>query len=281
MNSWSKLLDQTHPHWVLFAIADAMPPVLFERFQYFLHSFYDPTRLISVYLDAGLREVAMYAQSEDLKPCSLWCLAGANALNLGFNLIAGINGLIETGTPYFTHVARLDYDNDWNADHLENLAEAFRFIPNASFAYSRARGYTGSSEGYPFLWMLGLNASAAPLFSLLPPRPCMVIHSTVAWSLSHVFTSQLRFRQRSEQVHTVRDLNVTTCVDKQHQVFPVDADLWQLIMAAEKRQVLVSVFINRADVNYRDSEEKQRVVAFLRSLYHSAHAPMSSVPHSK
>ncbi len=258
-----------------------MSPSLFERFQHVLQSFMDPTRLISVNLDVSQREVTIYAnQSEYLKPCSLWCLAGANALNLGFNLIDGINGLTETGAPYFTHVARLDYDDDWNADHLENLAEAFRVVPHASFAYSRARGYSGLSDGYPFLWMLGLNTSTTPLFSLQPPRPCMVIHSTVAWSLSHAFTSQLRFRQSSDQVHSLRDLNVTSCVDQQHQVFPVDADLWQMVMAAEKRQELVSVFINRADVHYRDSEEKQRVVALLRSL-HSANVSKSSNTHTR
>ena len=273
LKSWTSVLSQTYTHWILIAVADGMNITEFKQFRDVANNFYPQrSKLVFLNLDPELREVNVYKGSKisALTGCSIWCVAGVNAINLGISFALSVNSW--AGRLFFSHIARLDYDDFWMPSHLRNLADAYAAYPNALFAYSRATGYD-TSEGFPLRDSLPLSSgNVSSKFYLIPPLACRLIHSTVAWSLSNNFSNTICFRSK-EQLEQPRYLDGTkfgNCVDKVQWVYSADADLWQRIMVAVNYGLYQSIFIDIVDVSYTGDEQKKILKLGILEAYNSS-----------
>jgi hypothetical protein len=140
--SWAGVSFQSYPHWTMVAVADGFTTQQFESFQLALSRAFrhHPSRVVALNLHASLRETDLHRDSSVFtgSKCTVHCLAGANAGNLGLEFTAAIN----RKKTFFTHVARLDFDDRWTPHHLQNLVDGFRAIPgtglfpSCSFSFS-------------------------------------------------------------------------------------------------------------------------------------------------
>lgn len=151
---WRMLQNQSYTNWKLYLTGD-----FYENpTEWSSLSFYNDSR-------AHLFNLPEPGERGKIDPSEMWHLAGMTAMN------NAIDRLLADGNEWAVH---LDDDDDWDTDHLQNIAAGTR--TGATFVLTRCQ-YRGS---------FNLPAQGNRLFTGIshdvPPGPCNVIHSAVAFN---------------------------------------------------------------------------------------------------
>ena len=192
-------------------------------------------------LDEAGREHHLYSD-----PQLLWNHAGSRCYNAIFDSVSSAPGPS-------SHIAVLNDDDRWHPDHLEKLADAYRHVPTAGFAYTQAlfpmRSRKGGSMDNVHVWPPALGPEAGcddkraartpcgPL-RLLPPLPCFIIHPTVSFSLAGP-VAKLRYRSAEEQLSSVRT----------PKPYPGSVDRYKTSSCLCKRVAHTAIESHRAEVS--------------------------------
>eukprot|EP01041_Mallomonas_annulata_P008903 gene8903-18427_t len=256
LTSIPSIKSQTFRNWTLIAIGDGLTRnstrLLFTALALVGIS---PERVVFLHNNESNREINIYRNNKvPLGPCTVWCFAGTNALNMGLDLCYNSHH-----RQRITHIARLDDDDTWLPGHLENHVKIYNEFPQAGFVYTQSY-FLGNNEPY---YLPADNSSISPV--LAPPRACGLIHSTVTWSMKAL---NVRFQHAHEQYRLYNastnsrpNMSVHRCKFTNNRViFPVDADLWYRVHALVSSNKLVSVFLPLVDVNYTDTNLKKALI---------------------
>eukprot|EP01041_Mallomonas_annulata_P008224 gene8224-16908_t len=245
------IMNQTFQNWTLVAIGDGLTRnstrLLFTAFTLLG---IPPQKVVFLRNNESNREVNIYANDKlPLYGCTVWCFAGTNALNMGLDLCHNSHR-----HKHITHIARLDDDDVWFPDHLENHVKMYKEFPKAGFVYTQSYLY---GLEYPDRYMPSDNSSTSPV--LAPPRPCGMIHSTATWSKKAL---NIRFRQAEEQYYSFEDWSrpfkpADSCGVL---VLPVDADLWYRVHERVANNEFESIFLPALDVSYTQPEAKKEII---------------------
>ena len=273
MTSIRSLEVQTHPNWHAVVRGDGLAGPALPRARQMLRQSAIPADNIDwANLPAGEREAVRYKGDRHL----VWLIAGARCLNAALDTIA-------SSRRGATHVARLDDDDRWAANHLQHLAAAFLQVPRAGFAYTQSAMRLPSVGVRPkrvdTRRPAACTSDRTPCRLLLvPPIPCTVTHSTVSWALDSRAVS-LRYRDAEQQLAARRlkkehrpiyncngddcgrDLcgNSTAGYDQQ-RVWATDADMWDRMWDLQVTQGLVSVLVPRVTVTYTGVVDKRKLL---------------------
>jgi hypothetical protein len=248
--SFASITRQTYPHWILVLIGDGLLPQEVGRvFKAAEAAGIPRDKLIFRNMDESLREKHIYSSNDSQ---AIWFHSGTNALNLG--LLSAYN----ISPSMVTHIARIDDDDYWMEDHLQNLADAYTEFPNASFAHSQA--IYGPRGPFP-----AVNSTTDRIFERTP-QPCGLIHATASWSVS----LRTFFRQAEEQKASPRAPGKLACCHHnpctQGVVLPADADMWEQVRKnVVEGSISSAVFVNAVDVHYSDSAEKRCISSTISS----------------
>lgn len=209
------VFTQTHKDFHLFVIGDR----------------YDPdqelTDIVSKYPKEKIYlENLPFAAERDTgyRGEALWCSGGVAAGNYGLDVIQQYG---------YNYVAKLDHDDYWTENHLEEINTAIERF-QADFVCTRSRHTTG--EILPPL-------PGAELYYNYLPEPCRLIHSTICMNFQQI---PLRYR----------DL-----VKIQGRAYPADADLWERTNNYMQQHELRGVCVNRITC-FHDTEaiSKQSII---------------------
>ena len=241
--SIGSVVAQTYAEWLAIIVGDGLSQATVMRLRAVLQAHAIPNgKVILMNMDASMRELSRYRYGF----YEQWMFGGVNALNMGLD--------IAYSTSSVTHIARLDDDDVWLPDHLQNLVAAYTSFPNASFAFTQSSDQ-GVRES------TALSSRLAPAFEMRPPEPCHVFHSSVSWAASHGY----KYRQMEEQKQGLarEPRGMSTCCPMLRfqyadacAVLPADADLWERVHADVNRGRAVSVAVITQDVLYVGSEDK-------------------------
>jgi glycosyltransferase involved in cell wall biosynthesis len=152
MRSIKSVIDQTHQNWTLVIVSDKYEPE--EELNTIINGFADE-RII-------LLKNYIVERDHIGSGYSLWCVAGANSVNMGLKYIRDNN------YQYYCH---LDDDDYWDTNHLSALAEAYTQFPKCVFANTQSV-YQGG---------LLPNHTMDIFENNYPPRPCGMIHSSYSF----------------------------------------------------------------------------------------------------
>lgn len=231
--SFTSIVRQTYPHWILVLVGDGLTPVDVGRvFNATERAGIPKEKIIFQNMDEALREKHIYKNAKDI-----WPHAGTNAVNLGLRIAYNLSTA--------THIARIDDDDYWYENHLQNLADAYTNFPNASFAYSQAIGYLQGEAPFP-------ASSSKQRFVNQPPAPCALIHATTSWAVS----LRTFYRQAEEQMKSQRASASCCWMKPCPNVLPDDADMWDQVREKVLDGNISSVFVNTPDVHYSGGREK-------------------------
>eukprot|EP00953_Heterococcus_sp_UTEX-ZZ885_P001163 1135-Heterococcus_DN1.PRE.4 len=248
LTSLAGLATQTHTEWTLIAIGDGLWADEIARLFQALGDAHIPRhKVLFRNMDVKHREINIYKSVPLAGGCSVWCFAGANALNVGLDIAAALR--------HVTHVARLDDDDLWLPHHLSVLADAYRLYPEARFAYTQVEGYINAPfpeypEGLPFI--------QAPL-------PCGFAHTAASWDLRSA-VGILRFRQQHEQQADVRMMSSCCGQTPCPIILAVDADMWERIWRLFATKQLVALFVPQVTVKYTNAGLKAALLQQLQPL---------------
>ena len=283
MTSIRSLEVQTHPNWHAVIRGDGLAGPALPRAREMLRQSAIPADNIDwANLPTGQREAVRYKGDRHL----VWLTAGAGCLNAALDAIASSH----RGA---THVARLDDDDRWAANHLQHLAAAFLQVPAAGFVYTQSAMRLPSVGVRPK--RVDTRRPAACTFDrtpcrllLVPPIPCTMTHSTVSWALDSC-AMKLRYRDVEQQLAALRlkkehrpiyncngddcgrDLcgNSTAGYNKQ-RVWAADADMWDRMWDLQVAEGLVSVLVPRVTVTYTGIVDKRKLLQAI--LHCNTHA---------
>ena len=235
--SLRSLVQQTYPLWTLIVGFDGLQgSKIGEAWSSIDRAGVDRSRIVAVAIDASARERNLYSRAD------LWNFAGVNAHNRELHIAYNLSAI--------THVTRLDDDDVWYPDHLQNLADVYSSEPDVMFAHTQALGYL---EG-PF------PANQSPEYLNRAPSPCQLIHATASWSTR----LQVFYLQESEQRKRPRYLKSCCGLSPCSSVLPADADMWDRIREMVELRAMKAVFIPKVDVSYSTREKKTCIYQYLQ-----------------
>jgi len=249
---------QTYTNWTLSLVGDGLSADQIAKvFSSIKRSNIDGNKILFVNMRRNLREPLLYREK------NVWKYAGTNVLNLALDVAYSTTA---------EYIARIDDDDAWREDHLQNLLLGYTRFSNASFAFSQAL-----FKGSPFPQeQKGANQNGQVLVPRLQsPEPCGVIHATTSWSISRM--GFLYFRHSWEQLRSPRFEG--RCCGKPCQsyktIMPVDADMWERVWGLVNSGNISSIFIPMVDTDYTVNEQKQCLANVIQSAIRNRSLAMS------
>jgi hypothetical protein len=248
LTSLAGLAAQLYTNWTLIAIGDGLWA---DEVSYFFQALDDAHiprhKVLFRNMDVKNREISMYKSVPITSNCSVWCFAGANALNLGLDIAAALS--------HVTHVARLDDDDQWLPQHLSALADAYDSYPDAGFAYTQVEGigdapFPDYPKGLPFITV---------------PIPCGFAHTAASWDLRSA-AGALRYRQQHQQQVDTRMMSSCCGQTPCPTVLAVDADMWERVWRLVETKQLVALIVPQATVQYTSADLKAALLQQLQPL---------------
>lgn len=250
--SFPSISKQTHTSWTLILIGDGIDIDCANRIRAVVAKALPMDRVIFRILEERLTERSMY-KNKVWKGCGLWCFASSNSINFGLDIASKL--------PHISHIARIDDDDTWSPNHLQNLILGFGVSKEVRFVYTRGRFTEGrilpESGSFP-------THKGAVRY---PPVPCQVADSSTSWSKS----LNLRLRQPLEQLNASRSMisccAYTTCRDV---ILPNDADLWERVWGDVANKRYLSILVPDIDVIKLDRPQKNLLLEQLLKSHRSS-----------
>ena len=282
------LVKQTFKNWTLFLVLNAEVPeneisTIFRRIE---EAGISRDRLVIRALPKDIREgegfqtevrhgTVEQVHGENWRHIANWdsiAYPGTSARNLAFELAANDKRV--------THIAFLDFDDQFVANHLEEHFQNYRRFPEVGFAYSLCvQVAQGWPKPKPVFWGPWATANAPSDYhkeikvNKYPPVPCHVCPSTMTWDISKV-NLRLRFPR---QIQADPVLIVPTC-EKMYapEMLIADSDLLQRLRSLhrdtkgepksfpKRKWTLESVHIPKYTVQYSTPERRQEIISRAR-----------------
>jgi len=153
---------QTHQNFKVFLIGDKYEDQ--SEFDYFAKSFLDPEQIAAVNLQ--------YAFERDRYPIDsleLWCSGGVHATNVGIDIAVGHG---------FEYICKIDHDDYWEPDHLEQINSVIEQKQNPAFIHTCST-YGTNVLPYNTIFDSDLVVEAFPI-------PGNIAHSSVCYSIKQL-----------------------------------------------------------------------------------------------
>lgn len=261
VTSLTSIARQTFPHWTLFVSGDNLSSQsIGSMFAAFELAAIPRHKIVFRNLDHRLSERNIYSDKNKLL-FSSGMNSAKNAIELAYSAVD------------ITHIAKLDEDDSWSSDHLQNLAQAYAAVPLATFAFTAGRYHTGTvlPDVWPDASTLTMTQSRWTLpmnVSIMPPPPCHVIHAAVSWSID----LKLTYNTLETQEHPDYVRKLDRCCERECKgVLWADADLLSRVHGLVQENKIISVYAPRLDVFHTGHED----ISCLLSVLYGSESKMS------